>query len=71
MFDDNGKHVLLLGEKNIPLSPLICMAELTSSFDAIEEVFLCYSLCHLLSNDSFDICHNDCDANNEYVTYVN
>ena len=28
MFDDNGKHVLLLGEKNIPLSPLICMAEL-------------------------------------------
>ena len=30
MFDDNGTHVLLLGEKNVLLSPLICMVELAS-----------------------------------------
>ena len=56
-FDDNGTHVLLLGEKNVPASPLICTAELStlSSNNEIEEVFLCYSLCHLLSNSSFDM----------------
>ena len=71
MFDVNGKHVLLLGEKHIPPSPLICMAELTSKSDEIKEVFLCYSLCHLLSTHSFDVCHNECDAINDYVKCVN
>ena len=71
MFDVNGKHVLLLGEKHIPPSPLICMAELTSKSDEVKEVFLCYSLCHLLSTDSFDVCHNECDAINDYVNQSN
>ena len=31
MFEDKGTHVLLLGERNVPPSPLICMVELTSS----------------------------------------
>ena len=71
MLDDNGKHVLLLGEKHVPPSPLIYMAELTSISHEIEEVFLYYSLCHLLSNDSFCVNHNKCDAINEHVKFVN
>ena len=55
MFEINGTHVLLLGEKNVPSSPLICTAELSSSFDEIEQVFLCYSLCHLLSNSCLEV----------------
>ena len=59
MFEVNGTHVLLLGEKNVPSSPLICTAELLSSFDEIEQVFLCYSLCHLLSNSCFEVTYDE------------
>ena len=59
MFEVNGTHVLLLGEKNVPSSPLICTAELSSSFDEIEQVFLCYSLCHLLSNSCFEVTYDE------------
>ena len=62
MFDDNGIHVLLLGEKNVPPSPLICTAKISKLSNEIEQVFLCYSLCHMLSN-SFEV--NSHLANNE------
>ena len=44
MFDHNGTHVLLLGKKNVPSSPLICTTEMVSLSSEIDKVFLCYSL---------------------------
>ena len=35
MFEDNGTHVLPLGEKNGPPSPLICIAEIASDYHEI------------------------------------
>ena len=64
MFKDNGTHVLLLGENNVPPSLLICMAEIASTSHEIKEVFLYYSLCHVLSNVSF---HDSDDDVNENV----
>ena len=55
MFEDMGTHVLLLGERNVLSSPLICMAEIASTSHEINEVFLYYCLCHVLSNVSFMI----------------
>ena len=53
-FEDNGVHVLLLGEKEVLQSPLICNAEVTflSKNNAIESLYLCYfsSPC-LLTNE--------------------
>ena len=45
-FVSNGIHVLLLGESNIPPTPLICNSELSylKKADLIEEIFLCYYL---------------------------
>ena len=40
MFEDNGTQVLLLGEKNVPHSPLICMAEIASISREIKEVLV-------------------------------
>ena len=42
-FMANGKHVLLLGERNIPPTPLICTTEISflEKANVIEEVFLC------------------------------
>ena len=43
-FMANGKHVLLIGEHNVPLTPLICTAELSflERSNQIEEVYFCY-----------------------------
>ena len=71
MFEEKGTHVLLLGETSVPPSPLICMAELISSSNEIEEVFLCYSLCHVLSNFFFNASDDECDDTNEQVTFDN
>ncbi|MCO5549378.1 hypothetical protein L7F22_002849 [Adiantum nelumboides] len=51
-FMANGKHVLFLGEKNIPFAPLICIAELSflQKTDLLDEVFLCYCLSPSLVN---------------------
>ena len=40
MFTANGKHVLLIGERDVPLSPLICTVELSflEHSSQIEEV---------------------------------
>ena len=40
----NGKHILLIGERNVPSSPLICTAELSflEHSNQIEEVYFCY-----------------------------
>ena len=44
MFMANGKHVLLIGECDVPLSPLICTAKLSflERSNQIEEVYFCY-----------------------------
>ena len=71
MFEDNGTHVLLLGENNVPPSPLICMVEIASASHEINEVFLCYSLCHVLSNASFYEGNDKCDDINDHVKQHN
>ena len=53
MFDYNGNHVFLLEKKKKPLSPFICIAEIVSLLSEIDQVFVCYYLCYLLSNESF------------------
>ena len=45
-FEDNGVHVLMMGEQDVPSSPLICNAELISlsNNNAIDSCYLCYFL---------------------------
>ena len=52
-FEDNGVHVLLMGEQDVPSSPLICNAELMSlsKDNAIESFYLCYFLSPCLSTN--------------------
>ena len=68
--DSAGAHILLIGEREVPASPLVCSAELQSLLlnNEIEEFFLCYSLptvSHVLqcclNNNSI----NDCNCDNE------
>ena len=59
VLNDNGTHILLLGEKNVPPSPLICTTEIVSLSSEIDKVFVCYSLCHFLSNEPFQVCHDE------------
>ena len=49
-FSDQGTHVLLISERDIPPSPLICSAELTylSKNNLIESMFFCYNLSLML-----------------------
>lgn len=44
MFKANGKHVLLIGEQDVPPSPLICNVELSylEHSNQIEKVYFCY-----------------------------
>ena len=70
MFEDNGTHVKLLIEKNVPPSPLICMTEITSYSNEIEELFLCYSLCHVLTNVSFYASDDECNDTNENAKFA-
>ena len=44
MFTANGKHVLLIGERDVPPSPLICTVEFSflERSNQIEEVYFCY-----------------------------
>ena len=44
MFTANGKHVLLIGERDVAPSPLICTVELSflERSNQIEEVYFCY-----------------------------
>ena len=43
-FTANGKNILLIGERNVPPTPLICTAELSflARSNQIEEVYFCY-----------------------------
>ena len=43
-FTANGKHVLLIGERNVPPTPLICTVEISflERSNQIEEVYFCY-----------------------------
>ena len=45
------------------------MEKITSNSNEIEEVFLYYSLCYLLSNVSFCASDNECDDTNENVKF--
>ena len=42
-FTANGKHVLLIGKRDVPSTPLICTAELSflDHSNQIEEVYFC------------------------------
>ncbi len=53
-FSDQGTHVLLINERDIPPSQLICSAELTylSKHNLIESMFFCYNLSHVMSHVS-------------------
>ena len=64
---------MLIGERKVPASPLVCSAELQSLLlnNEIEEFFLCYSLptvshvsqCCLNNNSMNDCnCDNECNA---------
>ena len=63
-FEVNGTHVLLMGEQNVPPSPLIGSIKLSflEKHDAIEEVYFVMSLPTLLSS-------NDVDVRNDVVVY--
>ena len=45
-FEDNGVHVLLMGEKDIPSSPLVCSAEIDvlANNNELKQAFFVYSL---------------------------
>ena len=45
-FKENGVHVLLMGEKDIPSSPLVCSAEIDvlANNNEIKQAFFVYSL---------------------------
>ena len=68
-FKDSARaHILLIGEQEVPASPLVCPAELQSLLLNNEIVCLCYSLpivSHVsqccLNNNSI----NDCNCENE------
>ena len=71
--DSAGAHILLIGEREVPTSPLVCSDELQSLLlnNEIEEFFLCYSLpivSHVsqccLNNNSINNCNceNECNA---------
>ena len=71
--DSAGAHVLLIGEREVPASPLVCSAELQSLLtnNEIEEIFSCYCLptvSHVLqcciNNNSIEDCNckKECNA---------
>ena len=45
-FEDNGVHVLLMGKKDIPSFPLVCLAEIDvlANNNEIKQAFFVYSL---------------------------
>ena len=73
-FDDHGVHVLLIGERDIPPSPLICTTELQylSKNNLIEKMFFCYNLSplSLFSRLSFlNAAQNSIGKFNEYSVF--
>ena len=45
-FTANGRHILLIGERDVPPTPLICTTELSflECSNQIEEAYFCYSV---------------------------
>ena len=62
--DSTSAHVLLIGEQDVPQSPLICSAELQSLVvdNAIEQFFLCNYLPQV--SHIFQCCLNANSLNN-------
>ena len=53
-FQDHGVHVLLIGERDVPPTPIICSTKLTylHKHGLIEEIFFCYNLSSFMSPDA-------------------
>lgn len=72
-FEVNGTHVLLMGEQNVPPSPLFCSAELyiLEKHNAIEEVYFCYVLPTSLSSNDVDVRNDDvvCDSPSSFQVH--
>ena len=61
---DNGVHVLLMGEKDIPSSPLVCLAEINvmANMNEIKQAFFVYSLSLLHNGEACHESDNMCDV---------
>ena len=59
-------HVLLIGERDVPPSPLICTAEVQvlAKRNEIEEAYFCYVLSPFLSTSESTSFENDCVVDN-------
>ena len=68
-FEDNGVHVLLIGERDVPPSPLICTTEVQvlAKHNEIEEAYFCYVLSPFLSTSEFTSFENDCVVDNMFM----
>ena len=68
-FEDNGVHVLLIGERDVPPSPLICTAEVQvlAKRNEIEEAYFCYVLSPFLSTSESTSFENDCVVDNMFM----
>ena len=68
-FKDNGVHVLLIGERDVPSSPLICTAEVQNlaKRNEIEEAYFCYVLSPFLSTSESTSFENDCVVDNMFM----
>ena len=69
-FEDNGVHVLLMGEKDIPSSPLVCSAEVNvmANNNEIKQAFFVYSLCLLHSGEVCLASDNVCNDVSSFLT---
>ena len=63
-FEDNGVHVLLLGEKEVPSSPLVCSAEIDvlANNNEINQIYFVYSLSLLCNGEACTDVDNACDV---------
>lgn len=66
-FKDNGVHVLLHGERDVPPSPLICTAEVQvlAKRNEIEEAYFCYVLSPFLFSSESTSLENGYVVDNE------
>ena len=63
-FEDNGVHVLLMGERDIPSSPLVCSAKIDvlANNNEIKQAFFVYSLSLLHHGEACHALDSVCDV---------